>query len=47
MKENYGQLYYGTKEPAAPFSKEEFQQFLKDQKLEEVFEEKRYLGLLL
>lgn len=47
MKESYGKLYYGTKEPAAPFSKEEFQQFLNDHKLEAVFEEKRYLGLLL
>ena len=47
LKQEYGKLYYNTKEPAAPFSKEEFEAFLKESKLDGFFQEKSYLGLLL
>ncbi len=47
LREKYGLVYFKTKEPAAPFSKEEFMAFLDEYKFKQLFEEQSYLGLLL
>ena len=45
--DHYGRNHGGTREPAAPFTKEEFDSFLKSKGLEGFYMNMGFLGLLL